>query len=133
MTKPLMPPELLEDWTTALRSGEFKQCQDELRTTINKFCPLGVLCELHPETNWKYNKTSGNWSACSDIDRTWKTLPRFETGRVLSRTHEKKLANFNDRFNYSPIQIADWIDQNIPTLPPSSPSNHSLTRTDKIK
>lgn len=38
--------EAIRKWVDMLRSGEFKQGENALRTTDNKFCCLGVLCEL---------------------------------------------------------------------------------------
>ncbi len=39
-----------EKWVSALRSGEYKQGKDFLRVD-DKFCCLGVLCELAVENN----------------------------------------------------------------------------------
>lgn len=41
-----MKPEIAKIWTEALRSGKYEQCTSVLRSTDNKFCCLGVLCEL---------------------------------------------------------------------------------------
>lgn len=41
-----MKPEIAKIWVEALRSGEYEQCTSVLRSTDNKFCCLGVLCEL---------------------------------------------------------------------------------------
>lgn len=45
-----MNPEIKEKWLAALRSGEYEQGQGHLRQQdadgVNKFCCLGVLCEL---------------------------------------------------------------------------------------
>ena len=37
---------VLKLWVAALRSGKYKKCKGELRKG-NKFCVLGVLCDLH--------------------------------------------------------------------------------------
>lgn len=44
-TIPKMNPQIKKRWTDALRSGEYKQGKGLLRTG-DKFCCLGVLCEL---------------------------------------------------------------------------------------
>lgn len=36
----------VEEWTDALRSGEYKQGKYALRNTRNEFCCLGVACDL---------------------------------------------------------------------------------------
>lgn len=41
-----MKPEIADKWVEALRSGKYEQCTTVLRSTDNKFCCLGVLCEL---------------------------------------------------------------------------------------
>lgn len=48
-----MKREIAERWISALRSGEYKQTTDGvMRTGDDKFCVLGVLCDLHSqETN----------------------------------------------------------------------------------
>ena len=42
-----LKPEVKQMWTTALRSGEFKQTRATLRDGNGGMCCLGVLCELH--------------------------------------------------------------------------------------
>jgi hypothetical protein len=41
-----MNPEVKARWVAALRSGEYKQGKGALRLN-NKFCCLGVLCDLY--------------------------------------------------------------------------------------
>lgn len=41
-----MYPEIKQQWTTALRSGEDQQGKHFLRCG-DKFCCLGILCDLH--------------------------------------------------------------------------------------
>ncbi len=41
-----MNPAIKQKWIEALRSGEFKQGQSYLKRD-DKFCCLGILCELH--------------------------------------------------------------------------------------
>lgn len=55
-----MNSDIKTKWVAALRSGEFKQGREVLRTEKNDFCCLGVLCELfareHPSnTQWVLN------------------------------------------------------------------------------
>lgn len=46
-----MSPELKTRWLEALRSGEYKQGRAYLRKD-DKFCCLGVLCDLIDSTQW---------------------------------------------------------------------------------
>lgn len=41
-----MNKEIKKMWVDALRSGKYKQGQGWLRTANNKYCCLGVLCDL---------------------------------------------------------------------------------------
>lgn len=40
--------ELLEDWVKALKSGDYSQCKNRLRTDSG-YCCLGVLCDIGQE------------------------------------------------------------------------------------
>ena len=45
-------------WLNALRSGEYKQGKQALRSADNKFCCLGVLCDLYVKEHgleWMYD------------------------------------------------------------------------------
>lgn len=46
-----MNQEIKEQWVEALRSGKYKQGQGQLRDDNNKFCCLGVLCNLHAQAH----------------------------------------------------------------------------------
>lgn len=39
------------DWVNALRSGEYVQGEEVLRSADNKYCCLGVLCDLFAKEN----------------------------------------------------------------------------------
>ena len=58
-TKPevKMNPEVKQKWIGALRSGEYEQGNDKLRT-VSGYCCLGVLCDLYAKehnTKWNFN------------------------------------------------------------------------------
>lgn len=61
-----MNQDIKQRWVSALRSGEFEQGTDNLRKG-NKFCCLGVLCELAvedgvigpPELSWESTEIYG--------------------------------------------------------------------------
>lgn len=42
-----MNPKIKAQWVEALRSGRYQQGDGALRARNNKFCCLGVLCDLH--------------------------------------------------------------------------------------
>ena len=43
--------EIKAKWVAALRSGEYTQGYGRLRDSDNKFCCLGVLCNLHAQAH----------------------------------------------------------------------------------
>ena len=45
-----MNPQIKQKWVSALRSGDYQQGQNYLRTD-NGFCCLGVLCDLYGKEN----------------------------------------------------------------------------------
>jgi hypothetical protein len=56
-----MNPDVKAKWVAALRSGEYKQGVESLRSYRNEFCCLGVLCELHA------NEHGGKWEEKDDL------------------------------------------------------------------
>lgn len=46
-----MKKEIAEQWIAALRSGDYKQGRQQLRSKNNEFCCLGVLCNLHAQAH----------------------------------------------------------------------------------
>lgn len=48
-----MNQEIKKKWVEALRSSDYKQGRGRLRSAKNKFCCLGVLCNLHAEAHPK--------------------------------------------------------------------------------
>jgi hypothetical protein len=47
-----MKAELKQKWLEALRSGKYKQGQAVLRTSADRFCCLGVLCDIVDPSGW---------------------------------------------------------------------------------
>lgn len=48
----MIKTEVKEAWTQALRSGKYDQGKHALRTKDNKFCCLGVLCDISNVGVW---------------------------------------------------------------------------------
>lgn len=47
-----MDPQLKERWIEALESGKYEQGRNVLRDKDNKFCCLGVLCDVMKPNGW---------------------------------------------------------------------------------
>jgi hypothetical protein len=45
-----MNKQLIQHWVKTLRSGEYQQGSTVLRTIDDKFCCLGVLCDIAKES-----------------------------------------------------------------------------------
>lgn len=52
-----MNPEVKRKWVDALNSGEYEPAIKSLRTQDNRYCCLGVLCDIHAkETGNEWDK-----------------------------------------------------------------------------
>jgi hypothetical protein len=49
-------PEVRQRWLDALRSGKYEQATHVLRTEDDKYCCLGVLCEVIDPEGWNPGK-----------------------------------------------------------------------------
>jgi hypothetical protein len=103
-----MKQALKDKWLAALRDGNYEQGTYFLRTADEKFCCLGVLCDIVDPSKWVY---------CSSVDA-------FEYGNInfpneaflckvwLSTSAAKALAGTNDQ-GMSFEEIADVIEREI--------------------
>lgn len=57
-----MKKEYADKWIEALRSGKYEQGQGTLRTKDDKFCCLGVLCDLIEPERWTFDLKTREWS-----------------------------------------------------------------------
>lgn len=63
-------PEHKAKWLTALRSGDYKQGQNRLRTAQDEYCCLGVLCEiLKDEINGAWELHGGRYTFVAGAGR----------------------------------------------------------------
>ena len=56
MLKTKMNPEVKQKWIDALRSGEYEQGSEKLRS-VSGYCCLGVLCDIYAKetnTEWEF-------------------------------------------------------------------------------
>lgn len=50
-------------WTEALVSGDYKQGNQTLRDKNNKYCCLGVLCDILPDVEWEAEEKWNHYRA----------------------------------------------------------------------
>jgi hypothetical protein len=101
-------------WLKALRSGEYKQGGGRLRSG-NKYCCLGVLCDLTPEVKWVTNivDASARYLVESGTQQVFGFLPvdlREKLG--ISPDEQKELSLLNDN-GYTFEEIANVIEEHL--------------------
>jgi hypothetical protein len=120
-----MDPEVKALWVEALRSGNFKQGRNLLRSMDDSYCCLGVLCELAhqagvipaPEPSTKaggdpiYYQYQDRTGFPPDDVKEWAGLSRNVSGDInpeigeLTRMNDAKRATFGE--------IANWIEREL--------------------
>ena len=104
----MMNPTVKAKWIAALRSGEYQQGQYALRTPDNKFCCLGVLCDVVDPTKWGHDYSysyDGNWDDVLIPSGLSSELGiGFATQDILSKKNDD---------GYSFNEIAEWVEENL--------------------
>ena len=73
----------IQKWVDALKSGEYKQGQSRLRNIENKYCCLGVACDIY-EKQTKQKLSTRKWA--------YAYLP--EEVEAFSKTYAKMMVRF---------------------------------------
>lgn len=108
-----MDKALKAKWLEALRSGRYKQGQFRLRSENDKFCCLGVLCDISGEGEWEH-LPDGGYSYKRGEEAQSSVLPQFLADVVdLADGQEGKLVDMNDGHWLNFLQISEWIEENI--------------------
>ena len=123
--------EIKDEWVKALRSGEYKQARKSLRKG-NKYCCLGVLCDLSKKGKWTSDSKTPR-DSCGRLVKEYKYVPELGTvgygflpqdirawaGMRSNSGHwsteQKSLADMNDRGDSFKV-IADVIEKNWEVL-----------------
>jgi hypothetical protein len=102
-------------WVAALRSGEYKKGNFQLRNNDDEFCCLGVLCNLHAQAHpeiaalQQYEDAYMNQQAFLPFSvMIWAELKE-----VNPFVKNLSLSQFNDESNLNFKQIALLIDKNL--------------------
>jgi hypothetical protein len=106
-----MKSEIKKLWLDALRSGEYQQGRHTLRGDDERFCCLGVLCDLAVKAkivNW------GEWPECQVEDE--------DSNRLCYR--------IGGATCYPPQPVMDWagLEQCDPLLNCGEESQHSCSQ-----
>lgn len=117
-----MDKKTKKQWVTALRSGEYEQGKSWLRRENNgteRFCCLGVLCDLVEPGQWRNTDGMGSWrNGCGlDADASMprpSVQERFGLDKNLERKATESVADALARMNdagKSFAEIANWIEK----------------------
>jgi hypothetical protein len=113
-----MNPEIKQKWTDALRSGDYKQGRACLRSIDDRYCCLGVLCDVIG-LEWHLNNNHKTFFTISFDSQDWDAyLPETLCNLLnLKRKDREDLMNMNDGVGGSTPksfeQIANYIEENL--------------------
>lgn len=103
-----MNVEWKQKWLDALRSGKYKQGTGVLRDQYNRFCCLGVLCDVYDNSRW------------SDCHYSFEGVSRLGTPPRPLQEHLEVdgsqvdyLVGLNDDERAPFTKIADYIEANL--------------------
>jgi hypothetical protein len=112
-----MNPQIKQKWVDALRSGDYQQGRNYLRTD-NGFCCLGVLCDLYGKENnveWNLANNGHNYEF-QDMESYLPSSVRKWAGVEGCNPHindgESTLVRLNDSGSTFE-QIADVIEEQL--------------------
>ena len=105
-----MKTELKQEWMKRLKSGIYEQGKRVLRNRDNKYCCLGVLCDIINPDGWKKGDPTTLYFNGENYNGLNEDT-RIKVGITLD-DHDK-LIEMNDDFSDSFDKIADWIQDNI--------------------
>jgi len=122
-------------WIAALRSGQYKQAEGQLReveyhdddtVTVNGYCCLGVLCDLYAKskvgkgTKWKGNEFLGEDTYLPKKVRAWAEIAsqdvpgEFRAAKGYdAECAQGALVTLNDTIGAGFKRIANWIEKNL--------------------
>lgn len=111
-----MNTEIKKLWVDALRSGEYKQGKGRLKDE-DKFCCLGVLCDLHAKTvecrTWDNNEYNGKEYLPPSEVLEWAQLDDRLPILKSTTLNGVSLSTMNDIRGYDFNQIAAIIEKSL--------------------
>ncbi len=113
-----MKAKIAKKWAKALKSGEYQQGRDQLRYE-NKFCCLGVLCDLYAKEHdekWDDGVFYGDAYGVPLPVREWSGL-KTKTGYYTKKKFKgSDLVCLNDTERKSFKEIADTVLKYVKNL-----------------
>lgn len=108
----MLKATLKRKWVKALLSGDYEQGRGKLRSKDDKFCCLGVLCDVLRNEGigiWKKNAFHSGDGVASTHMLSTPLLKRIG----LTTTREEKLVSLNDSQGKDFIDIAKYIKEKL--------------------
>jgi hypothetical protein len=106
-----MDAALKEKWVAALRSSKYKQGRSRLRTKDDKFCCLGVLCDVIDSEKWELSEGGDCYIYTADRHQSATFIPNTITD--VSGSDQSLLIGMNDTNEMSFNRIADYIERKL--------------------
>lgn len=112
-----MNKRLKSRWIEALRSGKYKQGKGALQeieggSQVDKFCCLGVLCQISPKTK-ALTLSVGDKAAPKRLSNQAYLSEPASAYAGLNAEAQGTLSKMNDSGGYSFNKIAKWIEKNL--------------------
>lgn len=109
-----MNVDIKQQWLRALRGGKYQQGHGKLRHTDDsgdKYCCLGVLCDLVDPTGWKPPGTN----SAGYYHKEASGYPSAEVRAIaeLASDDENTLVALNDGRRASFLEIAKYIEEHL--------------------
>lgn len=120
-----MNDDVKEKWVKALRSGEYEAGRQALRTNSERYCCLGVLCDLATQefegAEWEPNTTryvfvhgdSADEGYLPETTQEWAGIDAEGSGISVEGQPYTTLADLNDGAGYSFDDIATIIEEQL--------------------
>lgn len=114
-----MISEIKRKWVEALRSEKYTQGQQKLKTPDERFCCLGVLCDIIAPREWTSTEQEDadgvllgtfDWFHSGDAEMPGQGVQE-EAGVDDDTCSKLTVMNDKDELNFN--QIANWIESNL--------------------
>jgi hypothetical protein len=103
----IMTLDLKRKWIAALRSGEYRQAQNGLRTS-DGYCCLGVLCDIVDPDGWSQTNVGAYRHPLGTWDGFLISISALGMERI---PNQYDLAEKNDSEGWTFEQISDYIEK----------------------
>ena len=112
-TKAKMDPRIKKEWVKRLRSGDYEQGIDLLKTPQNKYCCLGVLADIfldEKDLDWNYCELNEDVYLIPEIAE-WAGLGGYGDDISVDEIKETLVSMNDDGHSFN--EIADVIEENL--------------------